>query len=386
MKYRLVSLLVCPIDRQSLELVEWDFRSIELNSDQLARIETLELGCEEFSRDVTSGMLVNPRLRIMYPIIRGIPRMLAFPIPITTTWVEENAARLEKDYSDHTLPGEKPFPGELDVLRTFSTEWVDYDWDGETYWNLDPTTMFRCMRFVLDLERKPVTNKLVLEVGIGIGGIADYVARQEAGEVVGVDLGYAVDAAGQHFGDQPFLHIVQASAFSPPFREHTFDFVYSQGVLHHTFSTKKAFESISDLPKRGGRLYIWVYSPFDESRNMIRKGMMMLENVIRPWCWRLPGPLQTAVLFPLLPLYLIHQNLLAVRGEASQIKYGFREALHAARDRFTPRYIFRHNNDEICEWFRDRGYRDLGILSERESPTYVPAAFVTCTGIDGVKE
>ena len=48
------------------------------------------------------------------------------------------------------------------------------------------------------------------------------------------DLGYAVDAAQQNFGRNPLLHIVQASAFSPPFREKTFDLVYSQGVIMAT--------------------------------------------------------------------------------------------------------------------------------------------------------
>jgi SAM-dependent methyltransferase len=276
-------------------------------------------------------------------------------------------------------------PGEKDVIRTFSSEWVNYDWDGQTYWNLTPDEMYRCMHFMLDLDRRPVRNKLVLEVGIGIGGIADYMARSEGCELVGVDLGYAVDVAYRHFGQNRFFHIVQASAFALPFQESAFDLVFSQGVIHHTFSTKAAFDHICELPKIGGRLYIWVYSPYDEQRSWIRRAMMRLETLIRPVCWRLPERLQTVVLLPIVPLYLIHQNLLVKRDGSGYIKYGWREALHAARDRFTPRYVQRHSDEEVCSWFRAAGYTELQCASRRKRPAFVPVSFVTCTGVDGVR-
>ena len=94
----------------------------------------------------------------------------------------------------------------------FPDEWVNYDWDGQSYWNLTPEAWFRCMRFVLGLDRFPLDRKLVVEVGMGIGGVADYLAREENCETVGVDLGHAVDAGYRHFGRNPFLHVVQASA------------------------------------------------------------------------------------------------------------------------------------------------------------------------------
>jgi len=112
------------------------------------------------------------------------------------------------------------------------------------------------MRFMLDAERQPLSGKSVLEVGIGIGAFADHLATTAGCEVVGVDLGYAVDAAQTAFGNNPFLHTVQASAFAPPFRDASFDFVYSFGVLHHTYSTKTAFDRVSRLPRKGGRLFI----------------------------------------------------------------------------------------------------------------------------------
>ena len=123
----------------------------------------------------------------------------------------QHGEHLAKEFPGYMLPHEASRTGESDVLRTFSSEWLNYDWDGQTYWNLTPDAWFRCMRFMLDLERKPVCGNRAPEVGIGVGGVADYMARQEGCELIGIDLGYAVDVAFKHFGHNPFLHIVQAS-------------------------------------------------------------------------------------------------------------------------------------------------------------------------------
>jgi SAM-dependent methyltransferase len=169
------------------------------------------------------------------------------------------------------------------------------------------------------------------------------------------------------------------------FREATFDLVYSHGVLHHTFSTKKAFDSVSRYPKTGGRLYVLVYNPSSEKRNFIRSGLMLLENVIRPFCWRLPESWQTVVITPIIPLYIFHQSLVAWTKWSGYIKYGWREALHAARDRFTPRFAYRHSYDEVASWFRDSGYVDLQITRNRQPSDFVPEELLLSTGVQGVR-
>jgi SAM-dependent methyltransferase/uncharacterized protein YbaR (Trm112 family) len=385
MKPRSLDLLVCPIDKTRLELIEWETAYSPLSPAEIKRIEHLGLTPNLFEKEIVSGVLLNRARKIYYPVHRGIPRLLIFTTGVTGTFVKEHEARIKRELHGYTTPNEPAMPGEETVLRTFSSEWVNYDWDEQHYWNLSADDMYKCMNFMLDIERKPVQGQLVLEVGIGIGGIADYMARKEECELVGVDLSYAVDAAYRHFGKNPFLHIVQASAFAPPFNNGTFDLVYSQGVLHHTFSTKCAFQRICKLPKPKGRLYIWVYSPSNEKRSLPRRLIMAMENVVRPLCWRLPERLQAVALLPIIPLYLIHQNLLIRWKEPTRVTYGWREAVHAARDRFTPRYIHRHTEAEISGWFKDAGYSQIQVSSAREVPKFVPMAFVHNTAVDGIR-
>ena len=385
MKPRLLELLVCPIEKTRLELIEWESSPVTLSRKDIGRIERLGLNPVVFSKEITSGLLVNRTRKIFYPIHNGVPRMLVFPTGVARHFLQTHAKRIRQELPGYTLPEDMPMPGEEAVLRSFSNEWVNYDWDERTYWNLSSDVMYKTMRFLLDLAHRPVRDKLVLEVGIGIGGIANYMALKEECELVGMDLSYAVHPAYKYFGRNPFLHIIQGSAFKPSFRGDIFDLVYSHGVLHHTFSTKSAFDNICKLPRHGGRLYVWVYSHYDEERTLERRILMKMERIIRPVVWRLPNPLQTIALLPIIPLYLIHQNLLDDRGQPGMVKYKVREALHAARDRFTPRYVHRHTDAEVRSWFSEAGYTELQCVSQRERPKFVPIAYATATGVDGVR-
>jgi uncharacterized protein YbaR (Trm112 family) len=385
MKLRLLDHLVCPLDKTRLELRQWEAVEQPLESEDAARAQAMGLEPASLSNEILTGVLVNRSRKLLYPIHRGVPRMLTFETSVAREFANLHAARIREEFSRYSFPNEQSMPGESDVLRTFSSEWVNYDWDARSYWNLTPEAWFRCMRFVLELDRFPVRDKLAVEIGMGIGGVANYMAREEGCEAIGIDLGHAVDAGYKHFGRNPFLHVVQASAFAPPLAERSVDFAYSFGVIHHTFSTKAAFGSIARLPNDDGRLYVWVYSPHDESRTWVRRGLMAMERVLRPVIWRLPERAQSVALAPLVPLYMVYQWFRAMRHPQGAVRYGVREAMHAARDRFTPRYIHRHTEDELCEWFRDAGYGQLSRGSQLSRPDFVPIPFTASTGVSGLR-
>jgi hypothetical protein len=73
------------------------------------------------------------------------------------------------------------------------------------------------------------------------------------------------------------------------------------------------------------------------------------------------------------------------RGRAV-VNYGFHEAMHAARDRFTPRYVGRHTDEEVAAWFHKAGYGDLTFNSQMPRPDYVPLAMTACAGVNGRRQ
>ncbi len=100
----------------------------------------------------------------------------------------------------------------------------------------------------------------VLEVGVGVG--ADYLEWLRAGaRATGVDLSPAslerarrrCELAGFH----PDLRVADAEHL--PFADHTFDVVYSYGVMHHSPDTAQCFREAWRVLKPGGQARIMLY-------------------------------------------------------------------------------------------------------------------------------
>jgi uncharacterized protein YbaR (Trm112 family)/SAM-dependent methyltransferase len=390
MRRRLLKWLACPLCHSKLNLVVANSERRALSEsdylvlDATAKIEPVD----ELEINVMTGALTCEQCNVYYPIHNGVPRMLTYSTVVTEIHAQQNARWINQNLSRFHRPNANPPLGEERLLRNFSKEWEDYKWNGSSYWSTTPETTLECMRYSLGIPRHNLKHNLVLEVGIGIGGTADALCRAEDCELVGVDLGYAVDQAERYFGQNPRLHIVQASVFAPPFRPCTFDVVYSHGVLHHTNSTQTAFQKVAQLPKPGGgMLYVWVYSHEQEQATLLRRALIVVEQVVRPLLSRLPGFLQTIFLLPTLPVYILYQNLYR-RNELGQqfaATYGWNEALHAARDRLTPPFAHRHTYQEVTEWFKSQMYENLELLRDDPLPDGVPDSYALNVGVRGFR-
>src|SRR3990172_2722911 len=86
-------------------------------------------------------------------------------------------------------------------------------------------------------------GKLVLDAGCGFGRHLYYAAEFGA-EVVGVDFSAAVEAARANTAGCKGIHLVQADIYRLPFREASFDFAYSLGVLHHLPDPERGFQAL----------------------------------------------------------------------------------------------------------------------------------------------
>jgi SAM-dependent methyltransferase len=103
----------------------------------------------------------------------------------------------------------------------------------------------------------------VLDVGCG-GGLSSGVwlaSTTWSGKAmwVGVDLSTAVDVARRRLGSTANTHFVQADALDLPFADGTFGAVFSEGVLHHTPSTRAALLSAARVLAPDGEISFYVY-------------------------------------------------------------------------------------------------------------------------------
>ena len=301
MKPRLLSFLVCPRCKQELELADHS----------------------EADGEILEGILACRPCRSDYPIRKGIPRFVEMDAYVDTFSFEWRKFHdVQIDIRNATDESEKTFHGK--------TGWTPGDLKG----------------------------KLVLDVGVGAGRFAEVVSRW-GGEVVGIDLSFAVDAAFDNIGRGENVHIVQADLFHLPFAASCFEAMYSIGVLHHTPDTRKAFESVVPLLKKGGEFAVFVYAYGHYSH---------FSDIWRKITTRVPYRLLYYLTALSVPLYYIYQ--------IPWIGLGFRFVFPMSRhpnprwrwldtfDWYTPKYQHKHTWPEVYLWYLENGFTEIRLNQE----------------------
>jgi SAM-dependent methyltransferase len=215
-----------------------------------------------------------------------------------------------------------------------------------------------------------LAGKLVLDGGCGMGRYLR-VAAEMGGRVVGMDLSGAVIAARDLNREIPAVSVLRGDLLRPPFREGTFDHIYSLGVLDHTPDPRAAFLSLARLLKPGGRIAVWVY----------RKERPALEAIIeahRAVSRRLPLGMVLALSRMTAPIgglkrrMMLSRSRLVARAGVALNLMTIGVSMHPdpevrvcdTLDWYAPKYLTRHTFEEVAGWFREAGLVDVVDLSK----------------------
>ncbi len=381
---RFMRFLVCPLCKGPVELSI--FRQMTVTIDEDAALSRRKgLSDNDFGQFVESGLVLCHNCKKWFPITRGLPVLLPYATPLHNPFVVDFKDQISQLKLNYGFPCLEPVHGERFVMASFSKEWLDYQYDGvlwdESYQDLEQTFARE-----VNLEAIPGEKLTFLEIGCGLGVITYVAQKRYKVDAIGVDLSLASMRASQHYRSNPFLHFVQASAFYLPFREGSIDIVYSRGVLHHTYSTQEAFKAIARYSRPGGRLYVWVYGPQSINENWLRRLAYLVESATRPILSRRPSFLLSTAFLSLVALvYLAFNAIHRLRSPNTQ-KYNFERALHAARDRFTPRYAHRHSSKEVVGWFEQAGFEETEVVDWRIMPPAEQEAYRRNVGVRGKRK
>src|SRR4030095_12869148 len=150
------------------------------------------------------------------------------------------------------------------------------------------------------------------------------------------------------------------SIFALPFREETFDNVWSNGVIHHTGNTRAAFDSLTKVVKSRGRLYVWVYerkfSPFVGVRHLLapfgvwdwpHEGLYKVCQFLSALTWAMIRPI---VLFANVPGLKNNGRWRVLTRDRS-----YKELTITWFDVLSPKYRDTYKTHEIKAWFSERG-------------------------------
>lgn len=202
----LLDILACPIDRDPLR----------------ADAATTTLACDHGHRFQVAG---------------AIPRLLP-ELAVAGNGEQAGTAASFGAKWEQVRDDDKP------QLSEFQFRWYDerYGWGDETR-----------------LGDHLASCRHILDAGSGLGYDAARYARLSDGDVVGLELTDSVSIADRDHGTAPNLSFVQGDIMAPPFAPHSFDFVVSDQVIHHTPDCARAFATLAALVAPGGQLSVYVY-------------------------------------------------------------------------------------------------------------------------------
>ena len=317
---------------------------------------------------IREGLLLCTACRNWYPISSYVPVLLTFATAFHVAFRERHASAFAA-LSGYSSPTGHARPGERSVQSTFTDEWDGMEQDPLSFtYSREDLLALNERVWLKGVREAQGPIRRVLNVGCGLGRESVAVSEAVGGaEMVAVDLNFALLHSGALFKGNRSLHLVIASLFQLPFRAGSFDLVYSQGVIHHTYSTRDAFTAIAQFVRPNGYLFVWVYGLDDHLvraglTGFVSRAMYATEKLIRPVVSALP---KRARDFVFLGLSIAAHPLIKTRVRHKEV-WRLRNTDHDLRDWLSPRFAHRHSYNEVLEWFYDLGFKILDVQSPGE--------------------
>jgi SAM-dependent methyltransferase len=189
-----------------------------------------------------------------------------------------------------------------------------------------------------------LANKLVLDVGCGIGRLANRLSRVPS-EVIGVELSSGVDKAWEEARCHPQAHFIQGNLYTLPFRPRVFDYIYSKGVLQYVYDSREAFRQISMLVAPGGGMSITLYPP-------LPRLFQLLNRMVRAITLRLPLSLVHLLGTLAVPFLSLAWRMSGVQERP----ISWSDRGHMIFNWLASDYQNFHSVKEVISWYREEGF------------------------------
>ena len=182
-------------------------------------------------------------------------------------------------------------------------------------------------------------DKNILEVGCGTGQLSLYFAIGNNNRIFALDPTLESIKLGFDFSKKNKIQnikFINADVFDDIFNDECFDFVWSNGVLHHTKDPKLGFRIISKYLKKNGYILVGLYNMYGRSRTIFRR-----------FLYKIFGKSIVMILDPIL------RNI--KKGNKAQIKAWI-------RDQYEHPVESLHTLDEVLLWFDENNIKFVNSI------------------------
>ncbi len=354
MKRYALQTIVCPFTHSALSLISFEETPVNLTDQDIERCHRLGIDPTGADAAVKEGVLYNEQGGKWFPIVNYTPIMLDFPTDMHRNFKERHNSKTDV-FTKYEMANGIPREGELFVQKSFTRQWDLLNHDNVSF-GYTPEQRDEFIKIEFDwpprvLEQNPLK---ILEIGAGSGFETASLERVTRGYVFGFDLNLALVRKGHLLYSNPFINTAIASAFRLPLQPRTFQVIYSNGVLHHTYSTKEAFDAVEQFRAEDGVICIWVYAHEDYTQGIKAQAVYLVESIFQQRVARLSDFWQNLIVKLLTRHYHYKYQK---EGNLSHEKFTLKDSEHAVRDRWTPLYAHRHSFKEVITWFQDKGLR-----------------------------
>ena len=306
--------------------------------------------CSLFSND-SQNSLVCIACSETFPVVNGIPRLLMK--------TKSDSPGSSNNVIDHnqTL--------QVKTAKSFGFEWTRFS---EMY----PEWESNFRDYMFPRTAESFQSNRVLDAGCGIGRHAYYAAHYGA-EVWAVDISDAVEVAARNTMGTG-ARVIQADLNQLPFREESFDLVYSMGVLHHLPDPERAFRYLLRFVKPGGEFRMFLY--WMPERQPLKRLLLKAVAALRMLTVRMPHrllyPLSyvaaflvwTCFVWPYraftrLPMLSKTADRLPLRQYS---RYPFRTCVNDQFDRFSAPLERRYTRLQVEQFLKSAGLEELNVF------------------------
>jgi SAM-dependent methyltransferase/uncharacterized protein YbaR (Trm112 family) len=357
-KRELLTELVCPVCEGVLQLASVD----------------VEQTFGEHRAEIMSGWIACTSCEERFPVIKGVPRMLVGELRQGLGESYPGFFKHSRQQSRVSPEGKK----KLSTMHSFGYEWTHFsdirpEGEGNSRWYFATCTP------------ENWRGKRILDLGCGKGRHLFYTSRYGA-MVIGVDLSPAVDAAFTNAGHQANVHIIQADLFHLPLRRHSFDVIYSLGVLHHLPNPEAGFREFLTYGCPGAEVLIYLYWKLTQAPAW-QRAVLTTVSAFRRLTTRLPFTLLRLLCLPIAvgclivfvwPYKLLRRSRLRVLAESLPLKayadYPFRVLYQDQFDRLSAPIEYRYDREEVLAWLDRAGlvYQQLLAGGGWRASGYIP--------------
>lgn len=237
------------------------------------------------------------------------------------------------------------------IMDSYDKVWNEFDYKKDYTYNLSPEQRLDLFFHIFDISYEDIQDKTILDAGCGNGQLACNISKHGC-EVYAMDISNSVKRAFKEC-DSSHVHYVKGDLLKFPFKDNSFDFVWSHGVIMASSDPFNAFKNLARSVKKNGMLYVMVYG---RNQNIF---FSFLRWPLWKFISKTPSFFQKLFSYAfIIPIFVF--KTIKKSSFSSNI---LRDSKRQYYEMFTTPFIFSFNKNELFSWFTDNGFEDIKFFN-----------------------